>query len=207
MGLTAPAVAERVRRLEETGIIKGYRVDLDVERLGYTVTAVIRLQIPEGGCARFARIAPEFPEIHECYRVTGSDLYVLKVVLPSIRHLESLIDRLATHGTPSPPSSSPRRSTTAWWSPRTPGTPRAPRTSRGPGPALSGRGAGGGAWAGGPQGLRGRLRAPGGDPQRAPAGGQPGHQVTVAPVDRPDHVLHGVRDVDALAGDSQGADP
>jgi Lrp/AsnC family transcriptional regulator, leucine-responsive regulatory protein len=99
VGLTAPAVAERVRRLEETGIIKGYRVDLDVERLGYTVTAVIRLQIPEGGCARFARIAPEFPEIHECYRVTGSDSYVLKVVLPSIRHLESLIDRLATHGT------------------------------------------------------------------------------------------------------------
>jgi Lrp/AsnC family leucine-responsive transcriptional regulator len=99
VGLTAPAVAERVRRLEETGIIKGYRVDLDVERLGYTVTAVIRLQIPEGGCARFARIAPELPEIHECYRVTGSDSYVLKVVLPSIRHLESLIDRLATHGT------------------------------------------------------------------------------------------------------------
>lgn len=99
VGLTAPAVAERVRRLEETGIIKGYRVDLDVERLGYTVTAVIRLQIPEGGCARFARIAPGFSEIHECYRVTGSDSYVLKVVLPSIRHLESLIDRLATHGT------------------------------------------------------------------------------------------------------------
>jgi Lrp/AsnC family transcriptional regulator, leucine-responsive regulatory protein len=99
VGLTAPAVAERVRRLEETGVIKGYRVDLDVQRLGYTVTAVIRLQIPEGGCARFARIAPEFREIHECYRITGSDSYVLKVVLPSIQHLESLIDRLATHGT------------------------------------------------------------------------------------------------------------
>jgi Lrp/AsnC family transcriptional regulator, leucine-responsive regulatory protein len=99
VGLTAPAVAERVRRLEEAGVIKGYRVDLDVQRLGYTVTAVIRLQIPEGGCARFARIAPEFHEIHECYRITGSDSYVLKVVLPSIQHLESLIDRLATHGT------------------------------------------------------------------------------------------------------------
>jgi Lrp/AsnC family leucine-responsive transcriptional regulator len=99
VGLTAPAVAERMRRLEETGVIKGYRVDLDVQRLGYTVTAVIRLQIPEGGCARFAHIAPEFSEIHECYRITGSDSYILKVVLPSIQHLESLIDRLATHGT------------------------------------------------------------------------------------------------------------
>jgi Lrp/AsnC family leucine-responsive transcriptional regulator len=63
------------------------------------VTAVIRLQIPEGGCARFAPIAPEIPEIRECHRVTGDDSYVMKVVLSSIRHLESLLDRLAVHGT------------------------------------------------------------------------------------------------------------
>ena len=99
VGLTAPAVAERVHRLEETGIIKGYRVDLDVERLGYTVTAVIRLQIPEGGCAPASPASPPSSRVHECYRVTGSNSYVLKVVLPSIRHLKSLIDRLATHGT------------------------------------------------------------------------------------------------------------
>ena len=218
VGLTPPAVAERVRRLEEAGVIKGYRVDLDVQRLGYTVTAVIRLQIPEGGCARFARIAPEFHEIHECYRITGSNSYVLKVVLPSIQHLESLIDRLATHGTTITSVVLSTRSTTAWWSPRThpfrvarwrysplpdslaalarragprSSTGRGPR--RAPGPPVGDR--------------RGASRRPGGDPQRPAAGGQPGHQVTVAPVDRPDHVLHRVRDVDALAGDGQGADP
>jgi Lrp/AsnC family leucine-responsive transcriptional regulator len=99
VGLTPPAVAERVRRLEEAEVITGYRVDLDTEKLGHTVTAVIRLQIPEGGCARFAPIAPEIPEIHECHRITGGDSYVMKVVVPSIRHLESLLDRLAVHGT------------------------------------------------------------------------------------------------------------
>jgi Lrp/AsnC family transcriptional regulator, leucine-responsive regulatory protein len=99
VGLTSPAVAERVHRLEEAGVITGYRVDLDVQKLGHTLTAVIRLQTTEGGCARFARFAPDFPEIHECLRVTGGDSYVMKVVVASIPHLESFIDRLATHGT------------------------------------------------------------------------------------------------------------
>jgi Lrp/AsnC family leucine-responsive transcriptional regulator len=60
---------------------------------------MIRLQIPEGGCARFVRFAPEFPEIQTCDRVTGGDSYIMRVVLASIQHLESLLDRLATHGT------------------------------------------------------------------------------------------------------------
>ena len=135
VGLTAPAVAERVRRLEETGIIKGYRVDLDVERLGYTVTAVIRLQIPEGGCARFARIAPEFPEIHECYRITGSD-FVRPEGRPALHPAPRIADRPAgdarhhhhlhrpLHAARPPPGGAPGR----------PGHPglRVPRASRGP---------------------------------------------------------------------------
>lgn len=99
VGLTSPAVAERVHRLEEAGVITGYRVDLNVQKLGHAVTAVIRLQMSEGGCARFVRVAPEFPEIHECLRVTGADSYIIKVVVASIGHLESFLDRLSTHGT------------------------------------------------------------------------------------------------------------
>ena len=99
VGLTAPAVAERVRRLEEAGVIVGYRVDLDVRRLGFPVTAIIRLQMTEGSCARFAAVAPEFAEVQECHRVTGGDSYVMKVVVASIQHLESLLDRLGVHGT------------------------------------------------------------------------------------------------------------
>ena len=99
VGLTSPAVAERVHRLEESGVITGYRVDLNVQKLGHTVMAVIRLQMPDGGCGRFVRVAPEFPEIHECLRVTGADSYIIKVVVASIGHLESFLDRLSTHGT------------------------------------------------------------------------------------------------------------
>ena len=154
------------------------------------MTAVI-LQIPRG-CARFARIAPEFPEIHECYRVTGSDSYVLKVVLPSIRHLESLIDRLATHGTTitSIVLSTPLDHRLV--APGRPGHPGRPgRLGYAGCPGLT---------AGAPHAVPAVI--PNGAGRR-----QPGHQVTVAPVDRPDHVLHGVGDVDVLAGDSQGADP
>ncbi|HEX2033364.1 MAG TPA: Lrp/AsnC family transcriptional regulator [Chloroflexota bacterium] len=99
VGLTAPAVAERVRRLEDLGIISSYQVSLNLERLGLPVAAVVRLVTTEGGCAAFAGVAPTFPEVRECHRVTGSDSYVLKVSLPSIQHLESLLDRLSAYGT------------------------------------------------------------------------------------------------------------
>jgi Lrp/AsnC family leucine-responsive transcriptional regulator len=98
VGLTAPAVAERVRRMEEARIIEGYRVNLNLEKIGLPMQAYIRIATLEGTCLRFGSIAREFPEILECHRVTGGDSYILKVAVSSVSHLEILLNRLAPHG-------------------------------------------------------------------------------------------------------------
>src|SRR5919109_777696 len=99
VGLTAPAVAERLRRMEEAGVVAGYRVDLRLDKIGLPLTAIIRLTCAEGWCARFgALVAKDFPETLECYRVAGSDSYVMKVAVASVQHLEGLIDRLNPYG-------------------------------------------------------------------------------------------------------------
>jgi Lrp/AsnC family leucine-responsive transcriptional regulator len=99
VSLTPPAVAERVRRMEEAGIIKGYRVELDHEKLGYPVTAFVRVMARgEEGCAALGRALEGFPEVLECHRVTGTESYVVKVTAPSIGHLQALIDRFMPYG-------------------------------------------------------------------------------------------------------------
>lgn len=99
VGLTAPAVAERIRRLEEARIIDGYRVDLNLERLGRGLVAFIRVATDQNTCSRFGSIvAREFPEVRECHRVTGGDSYVVKVAVASVQELEALLDRLVVYG-------------------------------------------------------------------------------------------------------------
>jgi Lrp/AsnC family leucine-responsive transcriptional regulator len=99
VGLTAPAVAERMRRLEESGVITGYRTEIDPSKLGYPITAFVRVSI-NGDSTRLARFARELPEVLECHRVTGADCIVLKVVAASMDHLETMIDRLVPYGQP-----------------------------------------------------------------------------------------------------------
>ncbi len=99
VGLSSPAVAERIRRMEDAGIISGYHVELNRSKLGYPITAIIRMSTSPGDqCTRFATFVQEIPEVLECYRVTGSDSLILKVMASSVEHLESLIDRLSAHG-------------------------------------------------------------------------------------------------------------
>ena len=98
VGLSSPAVAERVRRLEDAGIIKGYRAEIDTTRVGYPITAIIRMQVQGERCTRFTANVQEIPEVLECYRVTGSDSLVMKVMVSSVEHLEAIIDRLSVHG-------------------------------------------------------------------------------------------------------------
>jgi Lrp/AsnC family leucine-responsive transcriptional regulator len=98
VALTPPAVAERVRRMEETGVIAGYRAQPANDRIGLPITAFIRWTATGNDCAYLGEVAKDIPEIVECHRVTGEESYVVKVVVRSVEHLEELIDRLMPYG-------------------------------------------------------------------------------------------------------------
>lgn len=99
VGLSSPAVAERVRRMEDAGIITGYRAEVNTAKIGYPITAIIRVSNSPGErCTRLSASAQAIPEVLECYRVTGSDSLIMKVMASSVEHLESLIDRISEHG-------------------------------------------------------------------------------------------------------------
>ena len=98
VGLTPPAVAERIHRMEEAGIIEGYHAVLNLERVGLPLLALIRIACSERNCQTFGILAKDIPEILECCRVTGGDSYIVKVAVSSVQHLESLIDRLMPYG-------------------------------------------------------------------------------------------------------------
>jgi len=101
VGLSAPAAAERVRRLEDAGIIRGYRLELGLELLGLPIAALIRISAPEEKCPGLKAFVAGVPEVLECHHVTGSDAFVLKVVASSVGHLEAVIEALGRWGTPS----------------------------------------------------------------------------------------------------------
>jgi Lrp/AsnC family leucine-responsive transcriptional regulator len=98
VGLSAPAVAERVRRLEEAGVITGYHAAVNPQRVGLAILALIRLSGVADQAPLVSAAIAGTSEVLECHRVTGSDSYVLKVVAASIPHLEALIDRLLPFG-------------------------------------------------------------------------------------------------------------
>ncbi len=97
VGLTAPAVTERVHKLEEQGIIKGYRAVVDYELLGFPLLCVIRLNAPRGAQGVDDVIA-RIPEVIEANRVTGSESHVIRARVRSTEHLESLLHDLWAHG-------------------------------------------------------------------------------------------------------------
>jgi Lrp/AsnC family transcriptional regulator, leucine-responsive regulatory protein len=95
IGLTPPAVAERVRRLEEAGVILGYRADIDPARVGLPIGAFIRMRAAGNTeCLELGERVKDIPEVLECHRVTGDDSYIARVALRSVDHLQDLIDRL-----------------------------------------------------------------------------------------------------------------
>lgn len=98
VGMSAPAVRERVLRLREAGVISGYRVDLDPAALGYTVCAFVRVRPAPGQLPKIAELARRVPEVVECYRITGDDCFVMKIYLPSLDRLDDLLDRFLQHG-------------------------------------------------------------------------------------------------------------
>lgn len=98
VGLSSPAVADRLKRLESDGVITGYRVEVDPRRLGYTLGVAIRIRPAPRQLADVAQLARDTPEVIECHRVTGDDCYVMTAYVRDVEHLERLIDQFAAYG-------------------------------------------------------------------------------------------------------------
>ncbi|MCA2215555.1 Lrp/AsnC family transcriptional regulator [Jidongwangia harbinensis] len=98
VAMSPSAVAERVRRLEEAGVIAGYRATVDPERVGLQVMAFVRLRYPTGNYRPFHALLDTTPEIVEAHHVTGEDCFVLKVLARSMRHLEEVTGRISGLG-------------------------------------------------------------------------------------------------------------
>jgi Lrp/AsnC family transcriptional regulator, leucine-responsive regulatory protein len=98
VGLSSPAVAERLHRLEQEGVILGYHARLDPRALGYALSAVIRVRPAPRQLHQVARVAVDTPEVVDCRRITGEDCYVMTAHVRSVEHLEEVIDRFAAYG-------------------------------------------------------------------------------------------------------------
>lgn len=98
VNLGPTATADRIRRLGDLGVIAGFRAEIDLDRIGYTVVAFIRLAYPSGNYRALHAELDRTQELLECHHVTGDDCFLLKVAARSMRHLEEIAGRLATLG-------------------------------------------------------------------------------------------------------------
>jgi Lrp/AsnC family leucine-responsive transcriptional regulator len=98
VGLSQPAVSERVKRLEERGIIAGYKAVVDLAALGLATTAIVRLRTTHEHIAACLRQFAKMPEVIEVLRLTGDDCFLLKVIVPTPTGLESIVDTLGRYG-------------------------------------------------------------------------------------------------------------
>lgn len=94
VGLSAPSVSERLKRLEESGVIKGYAATIDPAALGLPLAAWLRIRPLPGELKRVAEILRGLPEIVECDRITGDDCFIAKAHVRSVEHLERMIDAI-----------------------------------------------------------------------------------------------------------------
>ncbi|MEV8635774.1 Lrp/AsnC family transcriptional regulator [Streptosporangium sp. NPDC051023] len=98
VNLSSSATTERVRRLESMGVITGYHAEVDLEKVGFAVLAIVRLKYPGNRHEPLHRLLAERAEILECLRTTGDDCYTLKVTAASMLHLERLVGEIAEFG-------------------------------------------------------------------------------------------------------------
>ena len=124
VGLSSPAVAERVRKMEDAGIITGYHAEVDPAKLGFPVMALIRMtslarsgKYAGASSKQVIALVNQFPEVIESYRASGSDITMMKIIATSVEHLDDVIERLAELGQTTtsivlspPPSKRPRQS-------------------------------------------------------------------------------------------------
>ena len=98
VGLSAPAVRERLLRLEESGVIKGWRVELDPAALGFPIAIIVRVRPMPGQLPKIARLAQSLPQVTECQRITGEDCFLLRLHLRGLDELDGILDRFLAYG-------------------------------------------------------------------------------------------------------------
>ena len=109
VGMSPPAVTERVQRLEQAGVILGYRLEVDPAALGLPVTAFVRIRPAPGQLPKIAQLARRLGQVSECHRITGEDCFLVKVHAPSVPDLENSSTSSSPTARRSAPSSSPPR--------------------------------------------------------------------------------------------------
>jgi Lrp/AsnC family leucine-responsive transcriptional regulator len=96
--MSAPAVRDRLRRLENAGVVAGWSVKLDAKSLGYPVTAFVRIRPMPGKLSQIAALAAKIPEVSECYRITGEDCFIMRVHLESLESMDVILDKFLAFG-------------------------------------------------------------------------------------------------------------
>lgn len=95
VGLSSPSISERLRRLEERGVIRAFTVEIDPQALGYPLQAIVRIRPLPGKVHIVRKLIEEIPEFTECDKVTGDDCFVARLFARSIEHLDRIVDRIA----------------------------------------------------------------------------------------------------------------
>jgi Lrp/AsnC family leucine-responsive transcriptional regulator len=98
VGMSAPGVAERMIKLEEAGIIQGYRIEVDYEKTGYALKAFITFTAHSGKFTSFLNYIAKLDEVLECHRVTGNFCIFLKVIVQNSGHLQQLLTSMMEYG-------------------------------------------------------------------------------------------------------------
>jgi len=94
VGLSTPAVIERVHRLEESKVVLGYRALVDPAKVGLPVRAFVKVTVAGDKLARFAILVRKLPEVLECHRVTGAESFMVQVAVRDVTHMEEVIDAM-----------------------------------------------------------------------------------------------------------------
>jgi len=101
VGLSVPAVTERVRKLEDAGIITGYHAVVNAEKVGYPIIAYIRMSVSGDVSSKITSLIGGMPEVIECHKGTGGDSFIMKIRVTTVHHLEKVIEKLLPYGTTS----------------------------------------------------------------------------------------------------------
>ena len=97
IGMSAPSTAERLHKLEDGGVLAGYRVEIDPVALGYSMTAIVRIRQLPGQLKKVEALIREIPEFIECDMVTGEDCFIARLLLKEISDLEPIMARISEH--------------------------------------------------------------------------------------------------------------